>query len=423
MRVLSHNFTGATRFTMRKVVTVLLQALSCPSDLISSPSDQLPCLCRRERHITDYHSFFFCITHNYTTSENVTLISIFPEFLKIRKINVAATTWRKDIRNFEMYISDSPTGQKPLKDLSLKDGYDFFNHCRKIKPDLKRKYWNSISVTLKAIFQYCIDSGVIHANPFANMRLNQNLFEPPTKQQPGINVFSDRERALVCSEALEDANRTKSAIPLGIIVLFNLGIRIGELCAIKWRDFYDRNGKLYIHIQREMVDDVDDNGKSKGCIILEHCKTPTSDRELLLNQKCREMFKMVHDINKAAGLPTSDDDFVFLRTRKGKITFCTARSFAPRLQKYCRKVGMETSKSPHDVRRTALTNMYRAGMALTAVQKYAGHSTLKQTLDYLKLQDDEDINAPLEKISECATNIIEFKRQTSVEQSGTALFL
>ncbi len=83
---------------------------------------------------------------------------------------------------------------------------------------------------------------------------------------------------------------------------------------------------------------------------------------------------------------------------------------------------MENSKSPHDVRRTALTNMYRAGMALTAVQKYAGHSTLRQTLDYLKLQDDEDINAPLEKISECAANIIEFKRQTSVEQSGTARF-
>ena len=189
-------------------------------------------------------------------------------------------------------------------------------------------------------------------------------------------------------------------------------------------DFFKRNEKMYVHVQRELVDDVDEKGKSKGCVVLDHCKTPCGDRELLLNRKCRNIFQEILKMNREAGFPSANDDFVFLRKFQNEITFCTDRCFAPKLEKYCKKIGMTEMKSPHDARQTALTNMYKAGMPLTAVQKYAGHATLKQTLDYLKLQDDEDITAPLEKISEESSNIVDFhQRSTLVEHSGAALFM
>ena len=36
--------------------------------------------------------------------------------------------------------------------------------------------------------------------------------------------------------AEKDCESTGKTEPLGIIVLFNLGLRDGELCALKWRD-------------------------------------------------------------------------------------------------------------------------------------------------------------------------------------------
>ena len=50
---------------------------------------------------------------------------------------------------------------------------------------------------------------------------------------------------------------------------------------------------------------------------------------------------------------------------------------------------MSVIKSPHDIRRTTLTNLYNAGMPLKKVQEFAGHSSLKQTMDYIRITDDD----------------------------------
>ena len=50
---------------------------------------------------------------------------------------------------------------------------------------------------------------------------------------------------------------------------------------------------------------------------------------------------------------------------------------------------MDVVKSVHDIRRTVLTNLFKAHMPLPKIQQFAGHSSLRQTMDYLKISDDE----------------------------------
>ena len=50
---------------------------------------------------------------------------------------------------------------------------------------------------------------------------------------------------------------------------------------------------------------------------------------------------------------------------------------------------MSVIKSPHDIRRSVLTNLCMAGMPLKKIQEFAGHSSLKQTMDYIRVSDDE----------------------------------
>lgn len=353
------------------------------------------------------------IIEAYKQSE-LTLEFIFDDYIERRKMDVADTTCQKDIRYFNMFLKGSDIAVKPLKSLNLDDGYQFLRYCLEIKPDMKRKYWNNLLGFLNQMFQYAMDKRIITSNPFKNLKPKKDLFAPPTKTRDGDTVFTRTERTKVCALAEEDARKKQKAEPLGIILLFNLGIRCGELCAIKWSDIETNCRGQYIHIQREMVVNVDDKGKANGFRILPHCKTPAGDRRLLLNDKAIELLQQIEEYNKLREIPTSLNDYIFLRKYKKQFINCTPRSFEPRLRRYCREAGMSVIKSPHDVRRTVLTNLYEAHMPLKKIQEFAGHSSLKQTMDYIRISDEDiDMMQYLNTLSETDENntVIPFKKQ------------
>lgn len=72
-------------------------------------------------------------------------------------------------------------------------------------------------------------------------------------------VFSKDEQQLVCTSAYDEAFGKNSNIPLGILILFNPGLRVGELCALKWQDIETSYKGTYIHVQREVVNNITDD--------------------------------------------------------------------------------------------------------------------------------------------------------------------
>ena len=354
----------------------------------------------------------------YYRKDDITLASIFDNYLERRKMTVSPTTWSKDVRYYNTFIKPSEVGNKALKKLDLDDGYNFLKECLQIMPNMKQKYWHNLIGFINQMFQYAMDKNYIKKNPFINMKPRKDLFEAPTLTRDGDTVFSKAEQTKVCALAEEDAQLTQCAIPLGIVLLFNLGLRDGELCAMKWRDIETNSTKTYIHIQREMVAHITEEGKMNGFEILPHCKTPAGDRRLQLNDKAIQLFEQIKAFNEAEGLPTGMDDCIFLRWAKSKVQHCTPRSFDPRLRKYCRKAEMEVIKSPHDIRRTVLTNLYSVGMPLKKIQEYAGHSSLKQTMDYIRVSDDDyDISQFLNTLSEGDdSNIISFSKEARLRE-------
>lgn len=346
----------------------------------------------------------------YYDSRYKTLITIYPEYLESRKIEVANTTWKKDVYNFNTYVDNSKLGNISLSNITLDDGYTFLDHCISVYPGMKHKYWHCIRGTLNSMFQYAIDRLFISNNPIHNLKPKKDFFAPATKTKDSDTVFSQSEMVAVTQLAEKDCESTGKAEPLGIIVLFNLGLRDGELCALKWRDIEFYRGKAYIHIQREMVAHIDDTGAAHGFEVLSHCKSEAGDRRIQLNDKAIDTFDRIKRLNTANSLPTTDDDYIFLRHHKGEIKFCTPRSFDPRLRKYCRQAGMTVIKSPHDIRRTVLTNLYNVGMPLKKIQVYAGHSSLQQTMDYIRIsEDDLDMLRYLNTLSD-NSNIISINR-------------
>ncbi len=327
----------------------------------------------------------------YAASKPVLCInSIYEDYLQIRKENVETTTWRKDVYIFNTFLRTSCIGDKPLEQISVKDGYDFFNYCKQQKPQLKKRYWNNVRCTYNSIFQYCIDQGYLASNPFINLKLKRNSFAPPKFTPDHDKIFSDDERKTILSLAFNSANKAKNAIVLGIVLLFNLGVRIGELSALKWKDIEtDNRQRPYIHIQGQIVEKDDKKtGKRDGWKYIEYTKTEAGNRRLPLNTTCQKSLEIVKDLNNKAGFGITPDDFIFQRIYKKEICFCSPRSFTNQLEHLCIAANMSVIKSPHDARRTVFTNLYLKGMPIPHIQKFAGHTTPAMTMEYIKVLDN-----------------------------------
>ena len=230
-------------------------------------------------------------------------------------------------------------------------------------------------------------------NPFVSFRPNKDRFAPRKIVQDRDTVFSPEELEKITEIALADAEAKQSALPLGILVIKHLGIRDGELCALKWGDIVQIKNFYVIHIQREMVSGVTPDGRYTGFEILNHCKTPKGDRLIPLSPKCLEVFGLIRKYNEQKGIPVGAEDLIFQRIRKGRVELCSPRCFYGRFARYCRMAGMSVVKSPHDMRRTFVTSLNDAQMNIKKIQQYAGHASLAQTMEYIKHRDvtDEDL--------------------------------
>lgn len=309
-----------------------------------------------------------------------TLDSIAEAFFEYRFTNKSGGTYGKDKKNYETFIKGSSIATKDITKITLNDGVKWTSHCLEKKHNMKEKYFKGVRITLNQMFQYAIDNNWITQNPVSKISIHKDHLMPATKHKDDELIFEDWERMEVCRLAYEDANQSKSAIPLAIPFLFSMGLRDGELCALKWRDIEVKG----LHVQAEMVEQRNKENEFLGYKYVGHTKTPAGNRVIEISSEVAKIFSLIKKWNLINGYSIGQDDFIFLRTYKGNVCGCTTRSFESRIKKYCKQAGMATLKSQHDVRRTFATNLFYAGMNPKDIQALMGHESLEQTMAYIK---------------------------------------
>lgn len=337
---------------------------------------------RTRKLVEDY------IINTYHSSNNLpTLVSIFDDFM-IESRNSKANETCKDYEHyFNTYLKCSELGNKPIQDIKKNDFYIYLEHVRAIKGDLKLQYFKNVIGSVNAMIEFAEENEIINGLSFNyhKVKYNQDKFVAPAKKSDEVKTYSKSEKKATIVMAYEDFNNNHNTASLGIILTFYTGVRVGELIGLKWSDIDFKKKK--VHIQRMVV---------KNDELKEHTKSSMGDRILSLNSASIKLLMEIKKNNFSKGFPVGNDDFVFLRMpnqkkNKGKIIRMTDRCFNQLLTKYCRNQGI-VSKSMHDIRRTVITELYNSGLVSDReLQRIAGHSTLQQTLDYVKHQRN-DIN-------------------------------
>lgn len=147
---------------------------------------------------------------------------------------------------------------------------------------------------------------------------------------------------------------------LAVKLNFFLGLRVGELVALKWEDVSDDN---HLHVVREEVR----NQETNQIDIVEHTKT-NRDRFVVLVPKAKEILAKIE----------RQGDYIF--TRNGERI--TSIRIATILRKYARYNGV-TIKSSHKIRKTFASNLNASGVPLDCIRELLGHSNLTTTLGYI----------------------------------------
>lgn len=187
---------------------------------------------------------------------------------------------------------------------------------------------------------------------------------PSYNSQSKVKVLSPTEQKQLCN-AIDLNLTTKSA---GILLSLHTGMRIGEVCALRWMDVDMEDRMIHVNhtLQRVYKKDLSGTGKSK--LLLSTPKTKTSRRSIPISKSLYTVMK---------GLSPSSPNMFFLSGSEKIIEVRTFRTF---FETFLMKNGFEKFNF-HILRHTFATRCIEAGADCKTVSELLGHATVNMTLN------------------------------------------
>ena len=212
-------------------------------------------------------------------------------WLKSRKPNVKESTYTRYVRIVTKHILPSFETHKLVKICSA----EIDNVFIKMKSYLSAKTVSDIRYVFKGIWTH----GREHGYPCCNLKFSKEK----TKYSSKICVLPPEAVSKITS-ALK---RKRNLVTLGIVFAMFTGVRIGELCGIRWGDIDLDNG--YVHIRRtiERIANLDSDANKKTKVIVSEPKTENSIRTIPLPSCLIDYIKV---------FKCNDDRYILTATQK-----------------------------------------------------------------------------------------------------------
>lgn len=184
------------------------------------------------------------------------------------------------------------------------------------------------------------------------------------KTQIDVRVLSVDEQHRLCDILMQDMNLTK----FGVLLCMYTGIRIGEVCALKWESFDFSEGILSVRqtLQRIQSTDIGDNNKTK--IVITEPKSKQAIRDIPLPGFVLECAAALKNDPKAYILTGCSNKFI------------EPRSLQYTFKKYTKECGL-LDVNYHALRHTFATRCIELGFDVKTLSELLGHASVSITLN------------------------------------------
>lgn len=272
----------------------------------------------------------------------------------IAKPHIKSTTYESYKNQLVLHIQ-SYLGEKFLSEIDHVLINDFISHIRKY---LSNSTACGVYRLLKSILVSGIKKKLLPAISFEEVRKPRNKTKCPRILTRLEQNKLERE---ICKQ---DSNEYL----LGLYV----GLRLGEICALRWKDIDFTNNTLnIIHAaKRVKVQAIGSRAKTK--VIVSETKSETSKREIpvpkFLMKRLAKRYKNISDA----------DGFVF-PGRNGHI--CDPRTMQQRLYRLTEKIGIKGIHM-HTLRHSFATRCLEQNIGMETLSDFLGHSSPEITWRY-----------------------------------------
>lgn len=229
--------------------------------------------------------------------------------------------------------------------------------CKKLADGCSVSYVRGLVKILSAVVKYAARH---HGWRYTQWELHyKNVPHKHTQTVMALSV--DHERQLL--EYLRSHVNRKN---VGIILTLHSGLRIGELCALRWQDI-DLELSL-IHIRHNLQRVGSYGGRSR--VVLQQPKTESSMRTIPLSVETKIFLGFIHDDN-------SPENYLLSGTTK-PVEGRVMRDYFKRL---LRRAGLPQDIRFHSLRHSFATRCVEAECDIKTLSVMLGHSQASITMD------------------------------------------
>ncbi len=283
------------------------------------------------------------------------------EFLNSKRCNVKESTFVHYSQIIEKYIRPF-IGEAKVSAISSIVLESFTNQLLnngKIgsKGGLSNKTVREILALLKQIMTYAYKKGYIGKVPA--------FISVPAVPKKAVKILTHKEQV-----ALEKYTKNSDDKAFGIYLCLYTGLRLGELCALKWSDINIKDQTILISRTIQRIEDRDQMFGKKTKVIIDSPKTESSHRYVPIPNDIAQ--KLAERKEKIC-----DENHFFLSGTSKYIEPRTYYKYYKKCEKDC-GIGDYTF---HALRHTFATRCIECGFDAKSLSEILGHSNVKITME------------------------------------------
>ncbi len=284
--------------------------------------------------------------------------SVASDWFESIKSQTKESTKNKYHNMLSLYVLPS-FGEKALDSIT----YEFIeSHCNSLLlsggkkgTGLSAKTVTDVMSVIRNILKFAIKKGMYVPCDGSSIQIKQ--YTKP------MRVLSKTEQEQLCRYLLNEPESCN----VGILVCLFTGIRVGEICALRWEDISFSDQTMYIHHTLQRVQNKIGSG-TKTKIVITTPKSTCSIRTIPIPDELCSFLASYKKVGAGYILTNSETKFIEPRTMQN------------RFKAALRTTGIENANF-HALRHTFATRCVEVGFDVKSLSEILGHATVNITMN------------------------------------------
>lgn len=220
---------------------------------------------------------------------------------------------------------------------------------------LSPKTVSDVLSLIRNILRYASNNGQVIAFDIRTVMIKQNM--------KNMRIFTNSEQDILCRYIYNHMDIKG----IGIMVCLFTGIRIGELCALRWEDISLEDKTIYIHQTMQRIQTPDSN-ESKTKVVITAPKSPSSIRMIPLPDILASIIETNYTVMSGFFLTGDNNQWIEPRTMQNYFKRVLEKCFIK-------------DANFHALRHTFATRCIELGFDVKSLSEILGHASVNITMN------------------------------------------